>query len=480
MFTYSEDYQEIKMLRIGFGKRKITPPVGILMAGHLHEKRSNGVHDDLFARAILIEDSNTKIVVISCDLVLLENEFVKIIRGKIEKKCHIPQNHIFISTTHTHSGPLCAALLGAEAEESYESFLEEQIIGCVEIANNRLQPAKIGFSSTNINGLSFNRRFIMDDGTVETHPFKGNPHIVKAEGEVDPEIGVIYAVDLNNRFLGGIVNFACHATCIERRNRLISADFPGYIEKTFQQDIGSDVVVLFCNGACGNLCQVNVEDLNQREIGFPWAEYMGRRIAKVAIRAMRDTTPEADIKIATRSRTIRVPIRIVTQTQIKESQEILSQPLKKNEKLIKLSNYGTEGLNDKSVVSVEDIFQTQLWKRIQAKELLALAKEREKSEYAELEISVISLGNNAVVMVPVELFTEFGLEIKRLSKFEYTFVVELANGYAGYIPTAEAFQRKGGYETKLLRSSKLIPEAGDMIVKTVLELMKVIRRKLSM
>ena len=271
------------MLKIGFGRRKITPPVGTLMAGHLHEKRSSGVHDDLFARTMIVDNGDTKIALVSCDILLLENEFVKIVRQKAEEKSHIPQEHIFISATHTHSGPLCVSLFGAKSEEEYERFLQKQIVNCIETANNSIQPAKVGLSSTMIEKLSFNRRFIMDDGTIETHPAKGNPHIIKSEGKVDPEIGVIYAVDSKNKILGAIVNFACHATCVNRENRLISADYPG-VEKTIQEDLENEAVILFCNGACGNICQVNVEDLEHKEVGFSRAEYLGKEIAKKCIR----------------------------------------------------------------------------------------------------------------------------------------------------------------------------------------------------
>ena len=458
------------MLNIGFGKTKITPPVGILMAGHLNEKRSIGIHDDLFSRAVVIDDGDTKVCLVSCDVLLFENEFIEIIRQKIEKKCHISRENIFICATHNHSGPLFVSLFGAKSERTYEYFLQQQIVSCIEMANDSLRQAKIGFFTTDIETLSFNRRFIMDNGTVETHPAKGNPHIVKAEGETDPELGVIYVCDLKNEFMGAVVNYACHPTCVERKNKLISADFPGYIEKTFQEDLKNSAVILFCNGACGNICQVNVGNSSQQEAGFSWAEHMGKRIAKETVNTMGSVTPETDIKIKPYSKIIRIPIREVTGVQIKESEEILSQSVGKEETPVKLSDYGTEGLCDKSVLSVEEIFSTQLWKRIQAKELLSLAKKREKNQYAELEISILSIGEAAIVMIPCELFTEFGLEIKKVSKFKHTFVVGYANGYNGYVPTKVAFQREGGYETKLLGSSKLVPEAGNMIVKTVSEM----------
>jgi hypothetical protein len=71
---------------------------------------------------------------------------------------------------------------------------------------------------------------------------------------------------------------------------------------------------------------------------------------------------------------------------------------------------------------------------------------------------------------PGEIFTEFGLQTKAKSPFSETFVVELANGWHGYIATQEAFQH-GGYETRFGYTSRLVPEAGDWMVETALQLL---------
>ncbi|MBM3236490.1 hypothetical protein FJZ31_09345 [Candidatus Poribacteria bacterium] len=68
------------------------------------------------------------------------------------------------------------------------------------------------------------------------------------------------------------------------------------------------------------------------------------------------------------------------------------------------------------------------------------------------------------------MFVEIGLEIKRQSPFQYTFVVELANDYVGYIPTVKAFD-EGGYETMFARSSKLVPEAAVQFTESAVRLL---------
>jgi hypothetical protein len=72
------------------------------------------------------------------------------------------------------------------------------------------------------------------------------------------------------------------------------------------------------------------------------------------------------------------------------------------------------------------------------------------------------------------MFVELGLEIKRKSPFERTFVIELANDYVGYIPTRVAFE-EGGYETLNARSSKVAPEAGKIVVENALSMLESIK-----
>ena len=88
----------------------------------------------------------------------------------------------------------------------------------------------------------------------------------------------------------------------------------------------------------------------------------------------------------------------------------------------------------------------------------------------ETEVQVIAINDLAIVTLPGEMFVEIGLEIKRQSPFNYTFVVELANDYVGYVPTAKAFG-EGGYETMFARSSKLVPEAAGQFVESAVRLL---------
>jgi len=106
---------------------------------------------------------------------------------------------------------------------------------------------------------------------------------------------------------------------------------------------------------------------------------------------------------------------------------------------------------------------------IYARELLKLSQYKGKS--ALTEVQVITLGDKAALVgIPGEMFVELGLEIKRNSKFPYTFVLGLANDYVGYIPTSAAFD-EGGYEVKTASWSKFDRRAGEILVESVLDML---------
>ena len=90
-----------------------------------------------------------------------------------------------------------------------------------------------------------------------------------------------------------------------------------------------------------------------------------------------------------------------------------------------------------------------------------------------IPLTIVNIGDSLIITVPVELFVEFSLELKKRLKnlYRVVFVVELVNGWAGYVPTEKAFQpENGGYEVQFLNSSKLREDAGKIMIHTLYEM----------
>lgn len=106
---------------------------------------------------------------------------------------------------------------------------------------------------------------------------------------------------------------------------------------------------------------------------------------------------------------------------------------------------------------------------IWAREWIALDKLNKREKRVKCEVQALALGGAAFVSNPGEYFCSLGLDIKRRSKFQPTFVVELANGCIGYVPTEDAYE--GGYESQMACSSKLVPGSGEKIADACVELL---------
>ena len=93
-------------LRVGAAAVKITPPLGIPLAGQYFERGATAVHDDLFAKALVIEKGGEKVAIVSCDLVDIGTDIVPAVRKMAMKSTGIPEDHIMVSATHSHTGPV--------------------------------------------------------------------------------------------------------------------------------------------------------------------------------------------------------------------------------------------------------------------------------------------------------------------------------------------------------------------------------------
>jgi hypothetical protein len=329
--------------------------------------------------------------------------------------------------------------------------------------------------------VAFNRRFVMRDGTVQTHPQKGDPSLQDPEGPEDPELGVIWAADLSGRPRGGIVNFACHATAMPRDSTAISADFPGHFTRLLEERAGSGSTFLFLNGACGNVCQVDAANRRAREVGAAHARMMGEALAGAAWAAIHRPASaphprgEAGAPLPTGAQiatgTLSIPRRRPPQAELTWALRAVAKPC--TDPLPGLSDYGVEeyGKLPPGKLSLADLFTTRAWLTMEAREILAAAEEAQRAPQVEVELSILAIGELAVVCVPCELFAEYGLEIKRRSPFALTFVAELVNGWVGYMPTQKAFSREGGYETKFISTSSLSESAGDLLAARAVEML---------
>ncbi|MDH3289073.1 MAG: hypothetical protein OEP48_15305 [Betaproteobacteria bacterium] len=148
----------------------------------------------------------------------------------------------------------------------------------IRLASLAVEPVEVGVGCAFEGAISFNRRYVMKDGLVRTHPHRASTELSHVEGPIDPEVGVIGLRCKGGEMAGCFVNFACHPNVV--RGNSISAGYPGALSRALRRMEGTQFVTIFGNGAIGNLCQIDVHDATKNCSGRDWADHMGDTLAE--------------------------------------------------------------------------------------------------------------------------------------------------------------------------------------------------------
>ena len=462
------------MFEFGFGKECVTPKMGTPMIGQVVQMPCDGTYTDLFARALYISNKRIEFILITCDLLCLENENVDFIRSEISKNTKVDINKIIIHTTHTHAGPAVTNIFNIKKEE--QETAKEIFKKIIEAGTKAVSNKFTGnlFHGKDYLEISYNRRYIMKSGKIELHPFKDDPDLLEPEGPNDPELNILVIKDIDNKIRGIIANYPCHLTSLERYNTKISADFPAYAEMELKTKFDNDDFILFYfNGTCGNLCPVNVADKDSAEFGDGHSRKLGKIFAASVMKII-DNLIADNSEINFQYEKIRIPIRKITKKMISKAKKTIDFYRDFDFKPFKLSEYGVEGHLNKEVISADELIRTDYWKNMAANELINLHERYKNDDLVEIPLTAITIDEVLILTIPAEVFVEYGLKIKKKLKscFKAIFILELSNGWVGYVPTGKAFlfKEKCAYEVQLLNSSKLTENAGSIITDELIKM----------
>ena len=444
----------------GFAERDITPEIGMEAPGGYGKAYHKTLHDPCKVRAAVFDDGSQAVAIVGIDALGIRRDTVLKVRTAIQAKCGLPADNIMIGASHSHSsGPLVWIMPGEFDHASelvkklayeqstcvdpkYLATVETAIIAAVCEAHAKRVAVKAGIGKGIEDQVAFNRRFKMRNGRSVSHPGLGNPEIIEPAGPTDPEVGVIGVWDSQDskKLLGCVVHFTCHATTNPGG---ISANYVYYLEKVLQGYFGKDCVVVFVNGASGDITQVNNQNPYQQPAAERWAQFVGARIGAEALKVLTTIEPGQLTPLASRMKTWNIKRRPPAAERVQQALALVE-------------------ANDPKVDAAEKTF---------AKETLMLEALLQTQPEAAVEVQAIQVGPALFVSNPAEYFCRNGLEIKAGSGFPFTFPVSLANGCVGYVPTREAFNPDGGgYETRLTSYSNLEITAGNQIRDAGLEL----------
>ncbi|MCX6994083.1 MAG: neutral/alkaline non-lysosomal ceramidase N-terminal domain-containing protein [Kiritimatiellaeota bacterium] len=430
-------------MQAGLARIEITPSGPIRMEGMLRAHDSTGVHDPIFAKALVLSNGPQPadaFAIVALDVCAMSAESCRTIRALAEKRTGIPFDRIIVAAKHNHSGPATRDPENAttstsqynhstpadrdsqnEREKDYVQSLVKKVVAVIEEAAGRLEPVAIGCASGREETISHYRRLLADDGHVVMNwePWPAE-RIVRPLGVIDPEVGVlkIVSADGQNRLLGVLFNHAGHPNVMSGDNYLITPDYPGRAEVLLEEKCGG--LAIFVNGAQGTM---DIDGLRDRD----WAgiERVGGALAEAVAGTLTAVAPRATSRLRRGACHYTVPARKISDEEKTWAETIVKQ---------------TGGVVKPVADGVGDDYKANLFLRLW----------KAQDQAIDLEQTCLAVDDCAFISFPGELFTEIGQRIKAASPFRHTYILGLANGSIGYVPTREAI-RQGGYEPLVRR-----------------------------
>ncbi len=392
----------------------ITPPLEIKYTlggyGERENRPAEGIHDSIWAKALIVKDNSKKYAIITIDILGLPPNVKTDLLKRIAGKGWSAEN-IMLLPSHSHGSLEMAALnsrniLGIKQIGLFQSELLEFFLHKLETliidADKNFQSVKIETASRQIENLNRNRR-----GGIE----------------VDRELTVTRVDKMNGDPLAVLVNWTAHPTFIDGKDMLVSAEWPGYLQTELQQMIGKGVTVMYYNGAEGDQSPVLDKNLNAYE---KIQEY-GKVIAEKVYSIYREIETKENVNLSFNFKIVQLPER-------KAHPDFMETGGKEY------------GLTEETLKYVFD----------------AMAPET-------VGIGSVRIGNLIIVGIPGEMAAGLGMQIKeavRKDEIKQVAIGGLANEWISYILTADEYTNGGGYESSV---SFYGPELGKTISENALK-----------
>ena len=401
-------------IKAGFAKVDITPPVGVWLSGYAsRNKPSEGISDKLYAKALVLDDGQNKIAIVSADLLWVPLEITNEVRKLVKKKIGIPESNVLVCATHTHFGPKVEKTRkdwpdtpASKVDKSYVQKLTKRIAESILTAAENTRPVKVGMVKGEISEIVYNRRTKKPDGKVAM-TFRlppANPNL--AFGPIDPQVTILRVEDTNGSLLGAIVNYACHPVCGATDNQefySISADYPGYTARVVEQMEGG--ICLFALGTAGNMNPVRIQGENHRS-------RIGKALGGEVLRRLQFVSTSGDIALKALKKPVIFPIK-------------------------------------------KDLPPERITDMNKPEEILAT------------EIQILRIADIYILGLPGEVLVEVGLEIRKKAGIENLFIISLSNDACGYVCHSQAYE-EGGYEPG--SGTNLAKGAGEIMIKQALNI----------
>lgn len=426
----------------------ITPQMGAPLAGNPRPiNAAVGVHDPIAANIICLDDGETQVFLIGMDLLGVEVDTCQKICSGIEAATGVPAGNIMISATHTHSGPNAPRLYYSAYEDAeimkretaevevYLEVLADKVVAAAASAAEQLTECTLSFGQGTDGRFSHNRRLRMKDGSICMifEPYQLEDIVCLSNPKSADTVSVLKITTLEGKILALYVHYATHPAIACGLDFLVSRDFPGWMTDALKEKYGNDVVVLYANGAEGNMAVPSPEDGFHNT--FEECERVGIQLAETVAAVADNAKPLTNTKLKSAGTQIQVQYRSFTPEQVAEAKKVLE-----------------------TAPSEEQ--QHGAPPKLSA--LATLKYNALRGQLDTLPVQGITIGGLLLMAVTTETFRDLAIEMENRWDGP-ALLVGMANGYHGYIPTEAAFG-EGGYEVLPNEDSRYEPDSDKKLL----------------
>ncbi len=389
----------------------LTPPLSMKAAlggyGERMNKPAEGIHDRVFAKALVLSSGDRKFVIVTADILAFPVGFKATVLSRLSDTTWKPEQ-VMLLPTHSHASIDMNAIyprnllkipqIGLFHKELYHLTIAN-IVKVIRDADRDLKPVKVGTTRVRLEGWNHNRR--------------------KDNSLVDPELTLTRIDRLTGEPLAILVNWTAHPTFLDASEMMFSGGWPGHMQRTLTALIGGGVMSMYFNGAQGDQSPTERADPAPSASTAPgagmvsnWekAERYGRELGIVAWRLWEKTPTSASAALAYHLEPVDLPQPAVHPDFMKTGG----------------SEYGLS----------PDLMST----------ILSTMFPRKAS------IGYLRLGDLLIVGIPGEAATCLGLQIKKsageATGIKHPVIGGLANEWVSYILSPEEYD-KGGYESSI-------------------------------
>ena len=490
-------------LHIGWSEISITPDKPASLAGQFAERISQYIEKPITATALAIQAGEEQLVLVNADIIVISYNLTEALKEKLSgNTLGLDPSKVIWSAAHCHTAPYYnrknrnhkfgatttpKALMESQLppgrryvetvptqrddivtnDEMLELLIDRLAKVTLEAWANRKPGGYVNAFGRAVVGLC--RRVTYEDGTAQMWGDTNTPKFHALEAGSDSGIELLYVFDEAGQLTGIVANLACPAQCVQHR-LFISPDFWGEAKKLLRQRFGEHIFLLPLCSAAGDQCPVDLvrwvqpeSDLNDpnctREdppkrkadpsmFDLAGMRKVGRRVAREIIDVFEEDLGQVcyDAPLAHQVHMMALPLRRVTEEEVASAKAAIARYFAENPGDMHFS----DAANLQVHIGILQRYDLQ-----------------EKMPILDTEVHIVRLGNIAFASNPFELFLDYGNKIKACSPAEQTFLVQLANGAEGYLPTEKA--ERGGHYSAFVSSGMVGHQGGNQLVDETLQ-----------